>query len=218
MALWRWFRGWSPAELEAFRRRMEGAEPSFQTPAGLMDREHGWREEFFEEVVGREAPGLPEPGGLWERARHAVEQFEFSEPRIMVAHFDRDAPVEGRLMLLEFRALGGRMVNGVRVQKVVEERTSERSLFCYCWYSLEGHPERGWEAVRLEKDGRTGEVRFAIEDRRREGDFPNWFSQLGFRLIGTFYRNLWMKRAATRLRKLQRPEAVPVSSRRRAEA
>ena len=216
MALWRWFRGWSPEELEAFRRRMEDAGPSFRTPARLMDEEHGWLEEFFGEVVGKEAPGLPEPGGFWERARTAALRFEFSDPRIMVAHFDRDSPVEGRLMLLEFRALGGRMVNGVRVHRVVDERTPERSVFCYRWYSLEGHPERGWEAVRLEKDGRTGEVRFAIEDRRREGDFPNWISRLGFRLIGTFYRNRWMKRAADRLRALQQPETASAPSRRRA--
>ena len=62
--------------------------------------------------------------------------------------------------------------------------------------------EKGFEWFLLTKDHLDGEIRLRIEAHWRLGDFPNWWSRLGFLLIGSHYRELWRRRALGRLRRL----------------
>jgi hypothetical protein len=79
--------------------------------------------------------------------------------------------------------------------------------------TLEGHIERGFEWFLLTKEHATGEVRFKIEAHWQLGQFPNWWSRLGFRLIGEHYRTLWRHRAPERLRELaEQPARKPVAA------
>ena len=48
----------------------------------------------------------------------------------------------------------------------------------------------------------TGEVWFKIEAHWQPGAFPNWWSRVGFLLVGQFFRTLWRRRAPHRLASL----------------
>jgi uncharacterized protein (UPF0548 family) len=105
-------------------------------------------------------------------------------------------------MLLEIKVLGFRFLNGCRVHSAREEATPAETVFGFRYDTLQGHIERGCEWFLLTKQHDTGEVWFKIEAHWQLGDFPNWWSRLGFRLIGERYRTLWRHRAPERLRRL----------------
>ncbi|MGZ3457591.1 MAG: DUF4126 family protein, partial [Archangium sp.] len=67
-----------------------------------------------------------------------------------------------------------------------------------------GHIEAGREWFLLSKDHRSGELRFHIKAAWREGRFPNWWSRLGFELVGRRYQRAWHHLAHLRLRELLR--------------
>ena len=78
---------------------------------------------------------------------------------------------------------------------VREEVEHGTTLFGFRYDTLEGHIEQGFEWFLLTKDHATGGIHFRIEAHWRLGDFPNWWSRLGFLLIGEHYRRLWRHRA-----------------------
>src|SRR5207248_6761323 len=136
-----------------------------------------------------------------------------SDPRIVVGHFDPQAPLVGRNMLLEIKCLGFRFLNGVRVHSAREDQDHRRSIFGFRYDTLEGHIEQGFEWFLLTKDHESGAIWFKIEAHWRLGQFPNWWSRVGFRLIGERYRALWRRRAPERLRDLaQSPEERPAAA------
>jgi uncharacterized protein (UPF0548 family) len=129
-----------------------------------------------------------------------------------VGHFDPEAPLIGRNMLLELKVLGLHFLGGVRVTEAREDADHGTSYFGFRYDTLAGHIERGFEWFLLTKDHRTGEVQFRIEAHWRLGDFPNWWSRAGFLTIGNAYRSLWRHRAPGRLRRLaQQPAAKPIA-------
>ena len=202
MALWRFGRGWSEATMCAYLAELQGRRVSFDVPLEAMTRENGWFVEAFANRVGVEAPGPPVPHGLYTRARQSLINYDFSDPRIAVGHFDPRAPFVGRDILLEIKVLGVRFLSGCRVHSVRDESDGRRSIFGFRYDTLEGHIERGCEWFLLVKDHASGVVTFRIEARWQLGDFPNWWSRLGFRLIGERYRHIWRLHALERLRRL----------------
>jgi uncharacterized protein (UPF0548 family) len=214
MALWRFGRGWSEETMRSYLAALAERPVNFSTPPEVMTRENGWTVDGAETQIGVESPGPPGEDGLFARARQGIIQYDFSDPRIVVGHFDPQAPFAGRNMLLEIKCLGLHFLNGVRVHSVREEIDNGRTLFGFRYDTLEGHIEQGFEWFLLTKNHQTGAVRFKIEAHWRLGQFPNWWSRLGFRLIGERYRALWRRRAPERLRELaqrpgERPAAVP---------
>jgi len=214
MARWRWGWGWSEAALQAYLEELKGRRVNFNTDPATMTRENGWTVDGTDQVIGHEPPGPPLPDGVFHRAREGVIHYDFSDPRIVVGHFDPRAPLVGRNMLLEIKVLGLHFLNGCRVHSVREENDSARTLFGYRYDTLEGHIEQGFEWFLLTKERATGEIRFQIEAHWRLGQFPNWWSRLGFLLIGEHCRALWRRRAPERLRELahqpaQQPVAAP---------
>lgn len=177
---------------------------NFSTPVEEMTVENGWTVDGVESLLGREAPGPPEPDGLYERARRGIEQYDFSDPSIVVGHFDPEAPLVGRDMVIEIKLWGLRYLNGVRVHSVREESDETRTRFGFRYDTLEGHLERGCESFLLWKVHAAGEVRFLIQAHWRLGQFPNWWSRVGFGLVGERFRERWRHRAPERLRALAR--------------
>src|SRR5690606_18505517 len=110
-AEWRLLRGWSEVELRDRLRRARRRPLNF-SPREIRERS-GWTYYRSRTLIAREAPGPPVRGGAFEHARHAVENYAFSDPRIVIGHFDPDDPLEGRRMLLEIRVLGLRYLCGV---------------------------------------------------------------------------------------------------------
>ncbi len=158
-------------------------------------------------VIGQEAPGPVEVDGDFSRVWRSVERYEFSDPRIVRAHFDPRTPLEGRRILLELQALGLRYLCPVRVAEV--KRDAEGGLAGFRIDTLKGHIEAGSEWFYVEKVRDSGEVLFRIEASWRTGEFPNIVSWLGFHLVGRRYQRAWHRLAHFRLSELVTREPMP---------
>lgn len=204
MAEWRVGRDWTEEELADRLRDMRERPLNFAASEEDMTTEGGWRAVRSEAVIGREGPGAPEEDGAFVRARQAVAAFQFSDPRIVVAHFEADRPLESRTLLLELKVFGLHYLCGARVTAVREEEDVDQSLFGWRYDTLEGHIEAGFEWFFLAKEHATGEIRFSIRARWRLGDFPNRWSRLGFHVLGPRQQERWHRHAHGRLAALAR--------------
>lgn len=196
-------RGWSEAELEERLDRSKLLRRSFSDPPDQMTVDHGWNKYYSEAVVAREPSGPPQVNAAFERGWIVVANYEFSDPEIVIGHFDPHAPLLGRYMLLEVRALRVlHYLSSVVVGDVRSEQNDDRTVYGFRYDTLEGHIERGFEWFLLTKDHATGEIRFRVEAAWRPGDFPNWWSRLGFSLIAPHYQKAWHHHAHARLARL----------------
>lgn len=165
-----------------------------------MTPEFGWNRYSSEATIAREPPGPPLPDGPFRRAEVAVANYQFSDPSIVIGHFNAESRLLGRRMLLEMKALRLlRYLGGVVVGAVRFEEQNGRHLFGFRYDTLEGHIERGSEWFLLTKQEESGEVVFRIEAEWLPGDFPNWWSRLGFRFLGPRYQKRWHHAAHWRL-------------------
>ncbi|HZI16217.1 MAG TPA: DUF1990 family protein [Myxococcus sp.] len=212
MIEWRWLSGWTEAELVPRLKSARGLKRNFPDAEGEMTLENGWGQVCSEARLGREPPGPPQPDGLFERARQVLDTFDFSDPRIVKWHFLKDEELCGRTVLLELISLGRKLryLCAVRVGDTRLEIGDKRSVYGFSFETLEGHIEAGREWFLLKKDHETGEVRFHIEASWRAGQFPNWWSRLGFTMVGRRYQRAWHRLTQLRLRELtrHRPELV----------
>ena len=215
MADWRMASRWPERAIAVRLRELDTLSTNFDEDwQSQMTAEKGWQPEHSESLVDREEPGSPEVGGTFERARSALAGFQFSDPTIVEAHFDPEAPLLGRRMLLEIKVLGLRYLCGTVVTDVVDRVRDGRSEYGFRYDTLEGHIERGAEWFVVTKDHATGEVRLCIESRWQRGDFPNWWSRAGFAALGSSYRRVWLHRAHQRMRAfVQRPTRRPLLAR-----
>jgi len=199
-AEWRVGRGWSEAELAERLRELHRREPNFRAAFGDMTPDNGWSLYFSEAVIGREAKGAPAASGPFTRAEATIASYQFSDPRIVIGHFDARSDLLGRRMLLELRAFRAlHYLTGVVVGAVRREAEGGRHTFGFRYDTLEGHIERGSEWFLLIKDHASGEIRFRIEAAWQPGDFPNWWSRVGFHAFGPWYQKRWHRRAHWRL-------------------
>lgn len=201
MADWRVGRGWSEAALERKLAEVRGLERNFD-PLETKSPGTGWRRHGSETVVAREGAGPPEADDAFSRAWEAVTRYEFSEPRIVVGHFDPGEPLERRRMLLELKVLGLHFLAPVMVGAVRRDHGPGETVHGYRYDTLRGHIECGWEWFLVTKAHATGEVRFRIEADWRPGDFPNAWSRVGFRFLGPHYQRRWTRRAHHRMRRI----------------
>lgn len=205
MTEWRIVRGWSEIELEERLERLRSLERNFSDPVDQMTTERGWNQYYSEAVVAHESPGVPKEEGPFQRGKDAVANYQFSDPSIVVGHFDPDVPLLGRHMLLEMRVLRTlHYLGGVVVGAVRSEVADGKTVFGFRYDTLEGHIEKGIEWFLLTKDHETGDIRFRIEAAWRPGQFPNWWSRLGFSVVGLRYQRMWHHRAHALLANLVR--------------
>jgi uncharacterized protein (UPF0548 family) len=190
MAEWRLLRGWSAEELRTRVEAIATAERNFDAEEEEMTGETGWYHYYSEAVIARELEGTDR----FERARVGLRHYQFSHPGIVTAHFDPDAPLLSRRMLLEIQVLGLHYLCPALVSRVREEP----SVYGFRYDTLDGHIESGMEWFLLTKDAR-GDIRFRIEARWRHGNFPNWWSRVGFMLLSGPYQRRWHREAHRRL-------------------
>lgn len=193
MAEWRLLRGWTPEELRARLDAHDGARNFTETDEGVMTPAEGWAHYKSEAVIARG----PDTDEHWARAREALALYQFSDPSIVTAHFDPDVPLAGRKMLLEVKVFALRYLCPAMVA-IVEDTPD---TFGYRYDTLSGHFEAGIEWFVITRDA-AGDIRFRIEARWREGDFPNWWSRLGFRLLAGRYQRRWHWEAHRRISRL----------------
>lgn len=168
--------------------------------------EQGWRIDDYCEPLPREAPGPPEAGGSFAIAQTLLRDYKVADAKIVRAHYDLDAPLEGRDMLLELRFLVFRTYAGCRVGEVTDEerRVDGRPVRVWGWpyRTLEGHAEQGEMSWEVWKWLDTGEVQFRIHSYARLTGAPNPFTRLGMRLIGQRERHRYLSGAGKRMARL----------------
>lgn len=195
---WRFGRTFATAEIARFLVTLESLQ-SRVPPDGSGGH---FERCYSEAIVAREAPGPPVAGGAYETACELSARYEFSDPRIVIGHFESRGPLLGRPLLLELRVLGLHVLAGVRINAVeVERATENRSVFAWRYDTLPGHVEFGSEWFRVIKHHDSGEVLFQIEARWRPGEFRNWWMRTGFRWVVRHYQRAWHRLAYVRMRR-----------------
>ena len=191
MAEWRLLTGWPSDVLRARLDALSTTSVNFTAAdEEAMSGDKGWHHYHSEAVIATE----PDGDERFQRARMALANYEFSNPRIVVAHFRPDTPLLQRRVLLEIKIWGLRYLCPAVVNRV-REAPGE---FGFRYDTLEGHIERGAEWFLLTKNP-AGEIRFRIEARWRRGEFPNWWSRLGFTVLSGVYQRRWHRQAHQRL-------------------
>jgi uncharacterized protein (UPF0548 family) len=165
--------------------------------------EAGWRVDDYCEPLPPEAPGPPEDGGSFAIAQTLLRDYQVADPRIVRAHYDEHAPLEGRDMLLELRFLVFRTYAGCRVGQITdEERTVDgRRVRVWGWpyRTLEGHVEQGEMSWEVWKWLDAGDVQFRIHSYSRLTGAPNPLVRLGMRLLGKRERHRYLSSAGRRM-------------------
>lgn len=214
MAEWRFHRRWSDQELKAHLRVLRKADINFRSAAEAVasaralrdpNASPSWRRYYTEAVIAHETPGPPVENGPFEHAWSAIQDYEFSDPTIVTAHYDPGDPLLDRTMILEIHIFGLHYLCGVRINFERKIDEPHRTVRGFRYDTLEGHFEMGSEWFLLTKDHVTGEVRFRIKASWKPGDFPNWWTRLGFRILSERYQLTWHRLAYLRLRELVSP-------------
>ena len=167
----------------------------------------GWHVDDRCQPLPSEPPGDPVPRGSWEIAGRLLQGYEFADPSLVRAHYDRDAPLRGRNMLLELRALNLVSVHvGVRVVHVYDEvRTRDgrdARVFGWAYRTLKGHVEMGQMDWQVWKWCDTGEVQFRVHAVSRPAPVSNPIIRVGFWLLREHERAVFLSSTETRMRTL----------------
>ena len=190
MAEWRFGRSWPPEAIKARLERARTLPLNFHAAEQEMNGDSGWHHYHSEALIARES----ESERAFDRARVALTNYQFSDPGIVLAHFEPGAPLLHRRMLLEIQVMGLRYL----CPAVVNAVRDEKDTFGFRYDTMEGHIESGLEWFLLTRNA-DGEIRFRIEARWRRGQFPNWWSRAGFWLLSRHYQRKWHRRAHRRL-------------------
>jgi uncharacterized protein (UPF0548 family) len=190
MAEWRLLSSWSGEALKSRLERLTARHPNFDEVEERMTDERGWHHYHSEAVIANE----PDDDACFARARVALASYQFSDPAIVIAHFDPTTPLLMRRVLLELKVLGLHYLCPALVTNVRDER----NVYGFRYDTLEGHIERGVEWFLLTKNER-GEIRFRIEARWQRGELPNWWSRLGFMVLAPLYQRRWHRQAHRRM-------------------
>src|SRR3712207_6411096 len=92
VSLWRVGRGWPERVLRGYLATLADRSVNFAEPFDELTAERGWTLDGASATIGREPPGPPVEHGHFARARQALIQYDFSDPRIVTGHFDPRAP------------------------------------------------------------------------------------------------------------------------------
>lgn len=209
MAEWRIGRGWSQEELQKRLKRYADLERNFEDDPSELESRPGWYSYGSESKLGTAPAGPPTNDGPFEQACTALRRYRFSDTRIVQPYFDDNAELLGRPMVLILRAMREvRFLTGVRVGAVRHETSENETVVGFRYETLQGHIERGAEWFILRKDHASGMVRFRISAVWKSGDFPNWWSRVGFQMLGEHYQRKWHRRAHAYMAHILR-EPVP---------
>lgn len=178
-------------------------------------REPRWNFDKHVSHIGEEAPGPPEPGGMWERAAQVVRDYEFTPPELIRAVYDADSPLLGRDILLEGRFYGLRFHLGVRVTEVVDVATDTEHRSGWAYETLEHHLERGKVLYEVVKDAESGRVQFIATVYSEGSPAMPPILKFGWAVFGRRTQLQFYKRIGARVRDLATNDAPPLPQRRR---
>ena len=177
---------------------------------GEYARTPGWRIDDLVESLPHELPGPPQRDGTWALARRLTTEYQLADPAVLRAVYARDAPLEGRDMLLRIRFLGLRFDVGVRVGEVYDEQRDvdgrRAHVFGWAYRTLEGHFEQGEMHYQVWKWLDTGDVEFRIHAVSKAADAGPWVLRTGFRLVGRPHQLRFYRQTCRRVRRLTEAE------------
>lgn len=202
MAEWRFARGWTESELEKRLDALKSESLNFPFDGPESQAGKNWHRYYSESVIAVENPGPPQDFGPFRAAWKGIIEYQFSDPGIVVGHYRPHDPLEGRNMLLELKVLGLRYLCGARVGDVRKTTSYDETQWGFRYDTLQSHLEIGSEWFTLRKNHLSGEVWFRISASWRPGVFPNWWSRLGFYILGRRYQLTWHRLAYLRLREI----------------
>ena len=173
----------------------------------LDDPPPGWLVDERCQPLTGEPAGPPRDGGSWEIARRLISGYEFADPSLVRAFYEPGAPLLGREMVLELRALNlVRIYVGVRVAEVhdgvraVGHRVA--SVFGWAYRTLAGHVEQGQMEWMVFKWHDTGAVEFRVRAVSRPAPIPNPVIRIGFMVLRRHERRLFLDGTERRMREL----------------
>lgn len=138
--------------------------------------DHAQRD-VYERVIGKEKPGEPVPGGIFERARDLIMAFDIFDPATVRAVTARAPVKEGDTIGLEVPFLPGlSWLFGCRVATTFSDVRDSRVRAGFSYHTLQGHPVLGEESFSVEKDFKTGAVKVALRSWSLPG---HWLTVLG---------------------------------------
>lgn len=203
-------------------RALPRLDVNYRPPTGPVPSWNaGWSVDDLRCTVAHEAPGAPVPGGAYEIACRLLRDYQFAEPRILRALYQRSDPLPGRNMLLEGRFCGLRFDMGVRVTAVIDQAQGAgaraQRRWGWSYQTLRGHLEQGHLTFLVVKHLHTGEVEFRMAGRSRMAPISNPLVRVGFRMFGRATQHRFLRAAAERMRRLVQAElhgapAVPVET------
>jgi uncharacterized protein (UPF0548 family) len=189
------------ARLAALADRAVNFDPDAPHPES-----EGWRIDEYRTALPSEAPGPPVEGGPFQVAQTLLRDYRVADPSMVRAHYDADAPLEGRDMLLELRFGVFRTFGGCRVGPITDERreVDGRPVQVWGWpyRTLDGHIEQGEMAWEVWKWLDTGEVQFRVHSYSRMVGSRNAFTIAGVWLFGQRERRRYLTSACRRMRDL----------------
>ncbi|WP_245572520.1 DUF1990 family protein [Actinokineospora enzanensis] len=159
-----------------------------------------WHREDHTHPLGRESPGEPVVGGLFEQACDLVRDYRFAPPELIHAHYRHDAPLLGRDMLLEGHFGPLHFLMGVRVTAVLDEQTPTHTRWGWSYETLTGHLERGRLDYEVRKNHRTGTIDFLAASYSRPTRRTNPLFRLGWHMFGRRIQRRFYRRVGEQLR------------------
>jgi uncharacterized protein (UPF0548 family) len=167
----------------------------------------GWHVDAWSQRLPDETPGDPAPGGPWEIAKRLMVDYRMADPEIVRAHWNPDAPLEGREMQLELRLRGIVSVRvRVRVTRVWDEQRAvagrQTRVFGYEYVALRGHVELGAMSYEVSKRLDDGTIEFQLHAHSHAShEGPLWI-RLGFRIFGRREQLRFYRRCCERMARL----------------
>jgi hypothetical protein len=175
----------------------------------------GNRQDSYERVIAREAPGAPEPGGPFDTVAHAIFGYEVFPPRLLGGVLRRNPVQVGDTYGICYHVLPGiDLFFGGRVTAVFRAEADGVWRAGFTFRTLLGHPELGEETFWVAKDQATGTVRAGLRSWSRPGV---WLTRLGkpytrwmqVRACHAALDNLQQKALATDETRIKRSAAKP---------
>lgn len=171
-----------------------------------------WRADVMVCPLPSEPPGPPLPDGPFAIARAMLIRYEFADPSLVRAVYDRRVPFDGRDMLLVVRFYGLRFHVGVRVGGTVDEvaQVEGRPAHRFRWHyhTLEGHLERGQMTYELVKWLDDGRVELRVDAYSQTADISNPIIALGVKLFGRERQLTFYDRSLARTRRIVEERAI----------
>jgi uncharacterized protein (UPF0548 family) len=166
----------------------------------------GWRLDDMIEPLPHEGSGPPEEGGSWQVARRIMDDYQLADPRVVTAIYDREAPMEGRDMLLKISFAGLPIRVGVRIGEVYEDTLEldgrQAHVFGWSYRTLEGHFEQGQMHYELWKWLDTGDVEFHLRAISKPAASGSLLLRTGFRLFGRTHQLRFYRQVCRRAKRL----------------